>query len=309
MKRARSRKEAPSFLGLKGAAAGRRASRVLVWPVPYEATVSYGKGAGRGPSAILEASRQVERYDPEAGCEAAARFGVHTLAPARLDARTPAAQARALAREARRLARTGKLLCTLGGEHSISAAPIAALGERHPDLLVVHVDAHADLRASYGGTPHSHACAMRRALEALGGARLRDGRTRLVQIGLRNVSAGEERFQRRHRIPAFFMDERFSIGAAARAVREAAAGRPVYLSLDVDGLDPSIMPSTGTPEPDGLSWRDVLGVVRAILASGRLVGFDLVELAPVPGLHAPDFLAAKLAYKIMTLALGPSPRR
>jgi len=294
----------PFFLGLDRAHTRLRSSRVLVWPVPYEATVSYGGGTCEGPAAILAASQEVELYDPRAGCEPATRFGAHTLPAAEFDASGPERAMDALTREARRLVRTGKLLCTLGGEHTVSLAPITAFAARHRNLLVVQIDAHADLRNTWDGTPYSHACVMRRALERLGGARLPDGRPRLVQVGLRNVSAEGARFAKRHRIPAFHKDGDFSLADALSVIREAAAGRPVYLTLDLDGLDPAIMPATGTPEPDGLSWGEALAVAEAITTSGRLIGFDLVELAPIPGLHAPDFLAAKLAYRIMILALG-----
>jgi agmatinase len=201
------------------------------------------------------------------------------------------------------------VLAVLGGEHSISAGAVPAVKDflargaggaagRPEDLVVVHVDAHADLRDEYEGTPFSHACAARRIVE----------HCPIFQIGIRNVSAECHRFMRENpeRVTTVFADEASADPPAfLDRLRGFVRGRPAYLTVDLDGLDPSIMPAVGTPEPGGISWARLMDVARAVTgAAAALVAFDVVELAPVPGLASPDFLAASLVYRVMSLALG-----
>lgn len=277
---------------------------VFVLPVPYEATTSYGPGTRNGPAAIIAASRQVELYDREFDCEPAAEYGIRTLEPLALEHSSPEAMVRRIEKTAQDILRgrpTPKLLAVLGGEHTISVGIARALKRAYGrGLVAVQLDAHADLRNEYEGTPYSHACAARRILESCP----------VFQIGIRSISAEEENFRRSCAdVKTIFAEEATGSKAFLNALNEFVRGKFVFLTVDLDSLDPSIMPAVGTPEPGGLSWAGTLEIVRAIVREcKRLVGFDIVELAPIPGLLAPDFLAAKLAYKIMSLALMGCPK-
>ena len=286
------------FLGLDEQHSSFERSRVLVLPVPLEATVSYGTGTARGPAAIIEASQQVELYDREHDGEPALAYGVHTLDALHL-AKDPAAAVDQIASAVARAAATGKLVFALGGEHTVSAGVsrglLDALGE---PLSVVQIDAHSDLRESYDGSRHSHACVARRMLDDL---RVEQ----ILQIGVRSVDAEEVAFARANgeRVRVWYAEEVHE-EAWADELRERLAGRRVHLTIDVDGLDPSVVPATGTPEPGGLTWAQALAVIRTTAQSAQVVGADCVELAPQPGLHAADFAVAKLVYKTMTYALN-----
>ncbi|MFH1707232.1 MAG: agmatinase [Planctomycetota bacterium] len=297
--RAQSLYQGPwNFLGREDRRSAPDQARAWVLPVPYEGTTSYGAGTREGPAAIIAASRQVEKYDHEFHCVPAEEFGIHTLNPLAPVHRSPEAMMEAIERAVREIL-TGaphpEVLCVLGGEHSISggvARGIAAAGVRK--LVAVHIDAHGDLRDTYEGSANSHACAARRVAEICP----------LFQIGIRNISAEEEEYCRTSgRVTTVFAenrDPRKYLKALARFVR----GKQVYFTIDVDGLDPSIMPATGTPEPGGLLWEETLAIVRTVCASAAAVPvFDVVELAPIPGLRGPDFLAAKLIYKTMSYLL------
>jgi len=295
-----------NFLGLPEALSDRARARAWVLPVPHEATVSYGTGTRNGPAAIVAASRQVELFDREFGCEPAAEWGVHTLPPLASDLSGPEAMVATVTRAVEAIL-TGSpapdVLAVLGGEHSISAGVARALAGvvADGDLVAVQIDAHADLRDEYEGTPYSHACAARRILDSCP----------VFQIGIRNISAEGEAFRRRcERVTTVFAEEACQeppefLERLAGFVR----GKRVYLTIDLDGLDPSVMPSVGTPEPGGLSWARTLDVVRTVFRKAAAVPvFDVVELAPAPHLAAPDFLAARLVYKAMSLALtAPAP--
>lgn len=275
-------------------------SRALAWvlPVPYDATTSYAPGTRRGPSAILAASREVELYDRQWACEPAAKFGVHTLPMLRVLQSSPEAMIQHVAAAVRSVL-TGKpapkLLVVLGGEHSISAGVARGLAESQSanDLVAVQIDAHADLRDSYEDCRYSHASAARRILEVCP----------LFQIGIRNISAEEDAFRRRcRRLQTVFAGETGYLPKLVRFVR----GKTVYLTVDVDGLDSSIMPATGTPEPGGLSWGELLEIVQTVCKHAAAVPVaDVVELSPIAGMHAPDFLCARLVYEIMKHVLMP----
>jgi agmatinase len=284
------------FLGLDAEEARAATAEVSVLPVPLEATVSYGGGTARGPSAILEASAEVEIYDREFGCEPVLDYGVETLPPVELPPGQEAAMA-AIERAVAAIVSRGRMPASLGGEHTITLGCVRGVLRASPGpLTVVQVDAHADLRDSYQGDPLSHACVSRRLAEE-------PEVEGILQLGLRSVDGEQVEFARResHRVRQWFADDmRTSDWHSELAQR--VAGRRVYLTLDVDGLDPAVVPATGTPEPGGLSWFDALDVMRIVARAAEIVAIDCVELAPVPGLHASDFTAAKLVYKAMSYA-------
>ena len=286
-----------NFLGLPPEHCGFDRSRALVLPVPYDATTSYTGGAKAGPQAILDASTQVELYDREFGEESALRWGVHTLPPLAPDLRSPEATVNGIQAAVADLARTGKLLCVLGGEHSISVGVARGLRDVFGDFVTVQLDAHADLRDAYDETPYSHACAARRICAL----------SPVVQLGIRSLDAAEAVFLRENpaRVTAVFAEDmhRDRDRSYLAALAERVRGRRVFLTIDLDALDPAIMPATGTPEPGGLGWHDTLDILRTVAANAEIIAFDCVELSPLPGLHAPDFLAAKLVYKTLSLIL------
>lgn len=291
-----------NFLALEDPHATHDRAGVLILPVPLEATVSWGGGTGDGPRAIVAASQQVELYDREHDREPALDYGIHTLPALRLDA-DPAAAVAEIAAAVAEAAATGKLVVALGGEHTLSAGVshglLDALGG---PLTVVQLDAHSDLRDSYDGTPFSHACVARRILE--------DPRVeQILQLGVRSVAAEEVDFARAHpeRVRVWYAED-LPGGGWREEFTARVRGRRVHLTIDVDGLDPAIVPATGTPEPDGLGWREALDIVRATADAGTIVGIDCVELAPQPALHHADFAVAKLLYKSITYAMNAAAR-
>ena len=279
------------FLGLDGAPATPAGAGTWILPVPYEATTCWGSGARRGPQAIIDASRYVELFDHELGCDPS-HGGVYTF-PALELVRGDAAAAMAELEDActRILdAAADRRVIMLGGEHSVSAPAIAAHARRSRDrLTVLQFDAHLDLRATHDGSPFSHACAMARVID----------RVDLVVVGARGISGEEwDAASGRDNVTVVTAEEVASdAGWMDRAV--AALGPSVYITFDVDFFDPSLMPSTGTPEPGGGQWYPALALLRRVFSERRVVGADVVELAPIPGMSAPDFLAARLIYKMI----------
>lgn len=275
-----------NFGGLDEEKADLSKAKVLVWPVPFEKTVSYGVGTKNGPQAIIDASRNMELFDEEIGGETS-QIGIHTLPPIDAD-REPDEMMQVLYDEAGRLLRLGKFVCMLGGEHSISAPVIKAHKEVYADLSVLQIDAHADLRDAYDGTPHSHASVMRRVVEFCPA----------VQVGIRSLSAEEALA-----IPSLATKVFFAKDIVGRVewIDEVVANltEAVYLTIDVDGLDPSIIPTTGTPEPGGLMWYDVVRLIERVAQRRRIVGMDVTELSTAPGNNSPSFLTAKLIYKTL----------
>ncbi len=294
--------EAPprNFLGLPPEDSALESSGVVVLPVPYEATTSYLAGARNGPQAILDASRAVELYDHELDGEPYT-IGVHTAAPLALSAAGPQAALAELRKAYARYAATGKFVVMLGGEHSVSVAPIrewaARLRRQKRALSVLQLDAHGDLRDEWEGTPYSHACAMRRVVDTVS----------LVQVGIRAIAAEERATMRKHRVTTVFAEEMAASDKwQSRAL--AALGPDVYLTVDVDFFDPSLVPSTGTPEPGGGDWYTTLRFLGRVFRERNVVAADVVELAPTPGLAAPDFLVAKLVYKVIGLHRAAAKR-
>lgn len=282
---------APSenFLGLPDRESEFAQAKVVVLPVPYEATVSYMGGTRFGPRALLHASRYVELYDEQLDAQPYT-VGVHTLPELVLSSAGPETALAELRQAMDALLETGKFVVMVGGEHAISGPPILAHADRlggDGRLTVLQLDAHADLRPEYGGTPLSHACVMHRVYE----------RVDLVQVGIRALTAAERSLQRERKIQVVFGHELDDHTWVDRMV--GALGRDVYLSIDVDFFDPSIMPSTGTPEPGGGTWQQAVAFLERVFRERHVVGCDVVELAPIPGLVAPDVLAAKLVYKLI----------
>lgn len=289
-----------AFLGLEPEECGEDAGGVVI-PVPYEATTTYMRGTARGPEAILEASRQVEFHDEWLEDEAR-RHGVRTLPPVVEDG-PPEVLADRLEDLVGAELDAGRFPLILGGEHSLSLGPIRAAARRHPDLVVLHLDAHPDLREEYEGTRYGHGCVMRR---------VHDLGVRIHAFGLRAISPEERDFyplQDR----ATYVGARELLGLApagrvGRVLQDLPAG-PLWLSWDVDGLDPSIVPSTGTPEPGGIDWYTASEVLRRLDLEGRrMVGAEVLELMPQPGQHASDFACARLAHRLLVAGLRSRER-
>lgn len=288
------------FLGLDREAAGDpETARAVIVPFGLEATVSYGGGTAKGPAAMLAASRQVELFDEEFWYEPVHDYGVATLVPP--DIELPVERAlEQLAGITGEILDQDRFPMVFGGEHAITPGAIRPFLERFPDLAVLHFDAHADLRDGYEGEHFSHASAIRRVLD--------HPTVEVVSVGIRNISAGEIPFleANRHRIHIHWAKDK-ALWTLDRIVAPLR-GRPVYLTFDLDGFDGSAMPATGTPEPGGLTWDDALAVIRKAAEVCDIVGADINELAPRPELHACDFLAAKLACKILNHALAGPPQ-
>jgi agmatinase len=263
-------------------------SRVLVWPIAYEGTVSYGTGTGRGAEAVINASRNMELYDEETDAEVY-KLGIHTLEES-VSVDPPARMMESLLERGRELVATSKFIAMIGGEHSVSAPVIRAHAERYDNLSVLQIDAHADLRDTYDGTPHSHASIMARVT--------RDLRLPSVQCGIRSISAEEARVL--DELPTRIFWAKDIVGrsdwwdAAVDGLTEN-----VYLTIDIDGLDPSLVAQTGTPEPGGLGWYETIGLIRTLARKRRVVGMDLTEYSYVEGMEASAFLCAKLIYKTL----------
>ena len=274
-------------------------ARFVVIPVPYDATCTYGTGARFGPHAILEASANIELYDEVLGWEPY-RAGIWTMEAIEPVVSSPRDMVARVSTIVGVVLNDGKVPILLGGEHSISVGAVQACCAHDPNLSVLVIDAHADLRSEYQGSSYSHACVQRRFLE-MG--------CPVVQIGVRSLSAEEARF--REETPGLL-----SVG-----VREYRKGNPlkkdagwgsifrhltkrIYLSIDLDGLDPSIMPATGTPEPGGLLWDEICEIIAEVTGQCTVIGADLVELQPIPGFRAPEVLTARLAYRLMGLISG-----
>jgi agmatinase len=263
------------------------AARVFILPVSYEGTVSYGTGTAAGAMAIVNASRNMELYEEETDSEVY-KIGIHTLEEFK-PRPTPDEMMSDLYDYSSEILKQDKFLCMLGGEHSVSAPIIKAHAEKYHNLSVLQIDAHADLRDSYDGTPHSHASIMARVVK--------DMRIPSVQVGIRSISADEAR-SLDSGLPTKIFWARDIAGKTDwidRAVESLTEN--VYLTIDIDGLDPSIVPTTGTPEPGGLGWYETLTLIRKLTEKRRIVGMDLVEYSYFENYESPAFLCAKLVYK------------
>jgi agmatinase len=293
-----------NFLGLEDEFSGFADSRVVVLPVPFEATTSYGAGTSRGPAAILEASRYIELYDQELDAEPY-EVGVATLPVLELSGAGPEAAIGELraAYDALLDAGSGKFVIMLGGEHSVSSAPILAWADRLAAegrrLTVLQFDAHTDLRPEYEGSPYSHASVMHRVHER---------GVDIVAVGIRALTREERELARGSEGIHLFLADEIHEGDAWMDEVMARLGDDVYITFDVDCFDPSLVPATGTPEPGGLQWYPVMKLLRRVFRERQVHSCDVVELAPIPGNHAPDFLVAKLIYKMIGYKFGTSGR-
>lgn len=277
-----------NFLGIPAENSQLATSPYVILPVPYEETATYGKGTQYGPAAIIAASQEVELFDDELDREPYLA-GIHTAPSVEITSAGAQAQNEIIYKSCRELVQKGKVVGMLGGEHSISYGAVRACLEKYPELTVVQLDAHADLRDGYLGEPFSHAAVMRR---------IRELTKKTFGIGIRNYSSAEN---------DYIKAEKVSICSAGNVCRnphwvdevvEQLSG-DVYLTFDLDAFDPSLLPATGTPEPGGLTWYPVLELLRKVITKCHLVSFDLVELSPIDGNHASDFVAAKLTHKII----------
>ncbi|MFT6557030.1 agmatinase [Sneathiella sp.] len=271
-------------------------AKAVIVPFGLEASVSYGGGTSKGPAAMIEASHQVELFDEEFWCEPFRKYGLATLENQPVESGDIAAALTRLENITQAILETGKFPLVFGGEHSITPGAIRPFLKQFDDLIILHFDAHADLRDGYEGEHFSHAAAIRRVLD--------HPTVPIVSVGIRNISAEEIPFleANSHRITVHWGKDRESWNIDE--IVSPLKGRPIYLTFDLDGFDSSLMPATGTPEPGGFFWSDAINIIRAASGIGTIVGADINELAPIQNFSAPNFLAAKLAYKILNYALA-----
>jgi agmatinase len=260
-------------------------SGIIIVPVPYDGTSTWIKGSDIGPDAIMEASVNLEFYDVETGTEVHKK-GIHTIDPL-LEKSSPQALVRAVYDKTLHLLGEKKFPVTVGGNHTVSIGAIKAFSERYHNLSVLQLDAHSDLRMEYEGSPFNHACAMARARES----------APIVQVGIRSMSAEELPHADMERI--FWSHELYyNKKLYSKAIDKLTES--VYVTIDLDVFDPSIMPSTGTPEPGGPDYFELMHFLRDVAAKKNIVGFDVVELCPSPGNKVPDFVAAKVIYQLLS---------
>ena len=290
-----------NFANLEPEFSAYASSRVAVLPVPYDATTTARAGAREGPMAIIDASADMELFDLVLERETF-RAGITTLPEVAPNSDSPAAMIGRIQSVVGDLLGDGKFVVTLGGEHTVAVAPVRAHAARYENLSVLAFDAHADMRPAYLDSEYNHACTLRRSLEAVGGVRQDGGRPRLVHVGLRSAEREEYAYLRDNNIPIFPAHRFRELTDGAEQVAELLTDN-VYVTIDIDCLDSGIMPAVGTPEPGGLTWWDITGVLEAVARRRRIVGFDITELAPDYGTRANAQLAAKLAYRAIGLAL------
>jgi agmatinase len=291
-----------NFLGLEPSASNYDSSAIVILSAPYEKTVSYGGGTANGPKAILEASHFVEFFDDEFMRELCFERGIGTLPPLDFGDKEGKEMLDQLQAAVTEHIDNGKFVVTLGGEHSISTGPIMAHALKYPNMSILHFDAHSDLREQYSGTKYSHASFMARVAE------MGFPMERLVQVGIRAQSIDEWRFAQQRRVNTFYATaiRRGDHGKKwQKSVVEALPTNEVYVTFDVDYFDPSIMPTTGTPEPDGFQWAETMEIFRRLNRAGKkIVGFDVVELSPNEAQPHATYLATKLIYRLMNFAFA-----
>ena len=265
--------------------------KVVVVPFGLEKTVSYGGGTKNGPKEIIKASHQVELYDEELHCEPYKKIGIKTLKPFRIDSNIKKALKK-ISNTNEEILNKKLFPITLGGEHSITSGCIAPFVKKYKKLCLLHFDAHADLRQSYNGEKFSHASAIRRCLDYKN--------VSVISFGIRNISQSEIPYLKKNssRIKIFWAKDK--VKWDLNKFKKMIKNKTVYLTFDVDGLDSSIMPATGTPEPGGLFWDETLNIIKIAAKNSRIVGADISELSPIKGFSSYNFLVAKLAYKILS---------
>jgi agmatinase len=275
------------YAGLTDEFSNLEHSQVVILPVPFDLTTTYQHGTEKGPAALIEASRNMELYDIETD-STIYQIGIHTAEAVK--ASSSSQMIEELYQRTAKYLEKGKFVVTLGGEHSISYAPIKAHAKRFPGLSILQIDAHADLQEAYEGNRWSHASVMARVREIPQIASI-------VAVGIRSMSQEEAQVMDRGR--TFFGHELDASGAWIENVIEQLSDQ-VYITFDLDGFDSSLMPSTGTPEPGGLQWNQAMALLKKVAERKNIVGCDVVELCPTPSNLAPDYLAAKLVYKILS---------
>ena len=292
------------FLGLEDAWAAAESAGVVILSVPFERTSTYGQGSALGPAAVLTASQQVELFDAALGFEPHVHAGgIATLAPLDVSERDACCLVDRLRDEVSHWLDAGKLVVTLGGEHTSVVGAIRAHCEYYEELTVLQLDAHSDLREEYLDDPWNHACAMARVLEF---------HPRVVQVGIRSQASEEREMARARELPVIYGHE------IAQAEREGlpwldkvidALGDHVYITFDCDVMDPAAMPATGTPEPGGLTWNQVDALLARLCRERAVVGFDVSELVPIAGLTYPEFTVAKLVNRLIGYRFASEPRK
>ena len=265
--------------------------KVVVVPFGLEKTVSYGGGTKNGPKEIIKASHQVELYDEELHCEPYKKIGIKTLKPFKIDSNIKKALKK-ISNTNEEILNKKLFPITLGGEHSITPGCIAPFVKKYKKLCLLHFDAHADLRQSYNGEKFSHASAIRRCLDYKN--------VSVISFGIRNISQSEISYLKKNssRIKIFWAKDK--VKWDLNKFKKMIKNKTVYLTFDVDGLDSSIMPATGTPEPGGLFWDETLNIIKIAAKNSKIVGADINELSPIKGFNSYNFLVAKLAYKILS---------
>ena len=265
--------------------------KVVVVPFGLEKTVSYGGGTKNGPKEIIKASHQVELYDEELNCEPYKKIGIKTLKPFKIDKNIKKALNK-MSKINQEILDKNLFPITFGGEHSITPGCIDPFTKKFKDICLLHFDAHADLRESYNGEKFSHASAIRRCLDY--------SNVSVISFGIRNISQSEIPFLKKNssRIDIFWAKDKSKWNL--NKFKKLIKNKTVYLTFDVDGLDSSIMPATGTPEPGGLLWDETLNIIKIATKNSKIVGADINELAPIKGFNSYNFLVAKLAYKILS---------
>lgn len=277
----------PVFGGLDPELSSLERARLVMVPVPYDRTASYQKGTSRGPAAIIEASTHMELYDDELHCEPS-DVGIHTADPVSGNDDPPEEMARKVEAAVGRYLAMGKMPVVLGGEHSVSIGAIRAYEKQYPRLSVVQLDAHGDLRLSFEGSEYNHACVMRHFA----------GRIPTLQVGIRSMCREEAEFIREKSLMVLSAGEFVRHPERALEMVDRLTDE-IYLTVDVDYFDPSLVPATGTPEPGGPGWYETLDFIRGLCRRRKVVGFDVNELSPLPNDAASDFLVAKLVYKVI----------
>ena len=263
-------------------------SRIVILPVSYDLTTSYKPGTSSGPKAIIDASRYMETYDDETGKEVY-KLGIYTAEEIKPITPKPEGIIENVEKETGSIIKAGKFPVILGGEHSITLGPVRAFKKKFKNFSVLQLDAHRDLRSSFQGSRHSHACIAKRILEI----------TNLTQVGIRSLSKDEAGKGYKY-LKTFFMKDMVENEEWIESAIGSLDSDKVYVTIDMDVFDPSIMPSVGTPEPGGMGWYETLKLLKKLSLEKEVIGFDVVELSPMQGNVSPDFLTAKLIYKFLS---------
>jgi agmatinase len=291
-----------NFLGLDETGLSPETADILIQPIPYDSTTSFQPGTRFGPEAILLASQQVELWDEELGWEPMAQKTCLTLPDIPRNHHSPERMVQDVFDHLQPYWKKRKLILALGGEHTITFPLVKGVREIYPDLVVLVLDAHGDLRESWEGSPFSHACTLRRIVE-LG--------CPVFQLGLRSLSKEEQIFlDGQSQVRVYSSQEILFRNGLERFRKDLAplSGRSFYLSLDIDAVDPSLIPGTGTPEPGGLDWYHLLEILRLITGQGIIRGMDICELMPLPGSRLSEFVTAKIMFKILSYLFYPSKK-